>query len=49
MDLLVVFFLLEVPLRKPDVQVMEEMGLILEDELGHNEEDARQRRCPTVD
>lgn len=47
--LLVVFFLPEVPLRKSDVPAMEEMGLILEDELGHNEKEARQRRCPTAD
>lgn len=47
--LITVFFLPEVPLRKSDMPVMEDIGVILEDELAHDDDEQRQRRCPPVE
>jgi len=41
--LIVVFFLPEIPLRKSERPVVEEAGVLLEDELGHSDEDCQPR------
>lgn len=41
--LLVVFFLPEIPLRKSERPVLEDVGVVLEDELAHEEDSVRQR------
>jgi hypothetical protein len=41
--LVIVLFLPEVPLRKSDRPVMEEAGVLLEDELGQSDEDCQPR------
>jgi hypothetical protein len=41
--LVIVLFLPEVPLRKSDRPVIEEAGVLLEDELGQSDEDCQPR------
>jgi EmrB/QacA subfamily drug resistance transporter len=42
-SLMIVLFLPEIPLRKSDRPVMEEAGVLLDDELGHSDEDCQPR------